>query len=190
MASIVLFVEDTYGVSFHRVILERLEEARKLPKGASRLVTVRRLPSKKCNERIYRGIAGYMLSREPDPHRWRVLVVIDSEGRAPEEAAERDVLAHVKGRAPIEVVVVEPRHEAWLCLGLGGERRICRQSPESSIERLAGRPYEKRMLATMAGRVDVGRLMREADFQAYVKALEKLLGRGGRGASSRRSAGV
>ena len=67
---------------------------------------------------------------------------------------------------------MEPRHEAWLCIGLGLDRAVCRARPEDALVRSRGaRVYEKRFLAQWAHQVDVERLRKEEDFQRYVEAL-------------------
>ena len=167
-----VFVEDTYGVSFHRLLLEYLRDKR----GFHDMPQVRRLPAKKCNPKIFNSIIGAII----ECRRWKVLVVIDQEThKTPREAAEKDFLRHVKKhRNRFQVAVVRPRHEAWLCIGLGLSRDKCRKDPESAIEGLIGKPYEKRFLSKANSladsRFDPARLEKENDFIRYVKALEWL----------------
>jgi len=167
-----VFVEDTYGVGFHRLLLEYIGG-----KGGLRgMPRVRRFPAKKCNPKIFNSIIGATIGCR----KWKVLVVIDQEThKTSEEAAEKDFLSHVKRhRNRFRVAVVQPRHEAWLCIGLGLGREKCREDPESAIERLIDKPYEKRFLSkagSLAGsRFDPARLEKEKDFIRYVKALEWL----------------
>ena len=73
-------------------------------------------------------------------------------------------------------MVVEPSHEAWLCIGLGFNRSSCRRNPVDTLVR--GRrvkSYEKRYLEKWAGEVDVQRLQGENDFKEYVNSLKWLL---------------
>ena len=118
-----LVVEDTYGVRFHNFIISWLIKNKFL---CDRYPKIRRLPAKKCNQALYRKIIGIVVSRNAE--NWKVLSVIDSEGRRPETAARQDILSHVKrnDRKRFRVVVVDPMHEAWACIGLGGQRRKCR----------------------------------------------------------------
>jgi len=74
-----IFVEDTYGVVFHREVLSRLLT----PSKAKRIV-VRRMPAKKCNPALRRKIAASILGAGEVAG---VIVVIDSEGRDPGTAA-------------------------------------------------------------------------------------------------------
>jgi len=160
-----VLVEDTYGVEFHRVLHEKLSlEPR--PR-------VERLPAKKCNPKIYKSIMGKLLGRPT----WQVLVVIDLEDHpSPGDAAQRDFCVHVRRRQErFRVAVAVPRHEAWLCTGLTGRIAECSSRPERVLETLLGRPYEKRDLARLAPRVEVGLLRARKDFQHYLELLEWLL---------------
>ncbi|MEM1611232.1 MAG: hypothetical protein QXQ57_06275 [Sulfolobales archaeon] len=124
-----IFVEDTYGVRFHRELIEKIRQRGVISFSSPE---VRRLPAGKCNRKIYDKIIGAILGSRD----WKVLVVIDSEGRDIEDARHKDFLVHVRNhRDRFRVWVVEPRHEAWLCLGLGGSSTICRSRPEDYIER-------------------------------------------------------
>lgn len=164
-----VFVEDTYGVDFHRRLIDHLHGEGRI----SILPRVRRLPAKKCNPKVFRSIRGATVGCR----RWRVLVVIDQEAHeTPRQAAERDFLRHVKkNRDRFRVVVVQPRHEAWLCIGLGLDRKKCRKSPESVIEAIIGEPYDKRFLSKLSSpferRFDPARLEGESDFSDYMEAL-------------------
>ncbi len=71
--------------------------------------------------------------------------------------------------------MVSPRHEAWLCIGLGLDRRACRIHPEDLIaDRRNLKSYEKRYLASLARNIDVAKLMNEPDFEEYIDALRWL----------------
>jgi len=85
---------------------------------------------------------------------------------------KREVLDHFKRyKQPLLVITVNPRHEAWLCIGLGGDRSSCRANPEREIERITRRSYEKYHLARYARRVEVERLLDLDDFREYLKVL-------------------
>jgi hypothetical protein len=161
-----VFVEDTYGVEFHEKLLSELSERRIV---SGRYVKVSRLPSWICNQTLRRkllartGLGGH-----------KTLIVIDSDGD-PESAVKR-VAGHLTDwPVPLRIVTVNPRHEAWLCIGLGLDRRNCRRDPEALIERAIGGKYRKNMLAKLARRVDAGNLFGEKDFSEYVNVLRELL---------------
>ena len=167
-----MFVEDTYGVVFHRILLDKLAANGILP-GSARRLPVRRMPSKKCNQALYRKIMGYFLRHED----WKTLIVIDSERRTASEAAETDVVRHFKRwRDRVRVAVVEPMHEAWLCIGLCEKTSRCRSDPVAKLTQCLGRFYEKRDLELLAGKVDIRRLLGEEDFRRYVDLVRWLLG--------------
>lgn len=111
---------------------------------------------------------------------WRILVVIDSEGRLPREAVENDIVWQVRRhRERFSVIAAVPRHEAWLCIGLGGDWGGCRSRPEGFLSRYAGRPYDcktKHLLAGLARGMDVCRLIGEEGFVEYLAGLCWLLG--------------
>jgi len=165
-----VFVEDTYGVQFHRYIVDRLIETGVVQ--GNYQPQIRRMPAKKCNHALYRKILGALLLYRS----WRAIIIIDSEGKPSNEAAENDVLSHFERyRDRVRVVVVEPRHEAWLCIGLGGEPLKCRRSPEDQLSMLLRRPYSKHLLATMSRHVGLERLISERDFREYIEALKWLM---------------
>lgn len=172
----IVAVEDTYGVRFHNTLISWLIGRGLL---CSKHPRVRRLPAKKCNHALYRKLAGIALASSPAS--WRILVVIDSEGRSAEEAAEQDVLSHVpeKFKQRFRVAVVEPFHEAWACLGLNGPRSTCRDKKGAIrfLERTLKGMYEKRMLEKIPAMktFDFARLQGEKDFEAYIKNLKWLL---------------
>ncbi|BES80978.1 hypothetical protein [Pyrodictium abyssi] len=174
---LIVFVEDSYGVEFHRVVLDKLYRAGLLHGG--RRPEVRHLPAKKCNPAVFRKMLGAVFREVRSGGAWRILV-IDSEGRPPREAVESDILRHVRRhRERFRVIAVVPRHEAWLCRGLGGDRGGCRSRPEGFLSRYAGRPYDrktKHLLAELARGMDVCRLIGEEDFVEYLAGLCWLLG--------------
>ena len=174
MISRYVFVEDTYGVDFHRFLLEKLivfdEELLREIQG--RMPVIRRLPAKKCNPAIAKKVRAVLFGQE----NWKMLVVIDTENRKVNESID-SVRRHFK-RSELKrtrLVTVHPRHEAWLCMGIGGDKKACRNDPESVISRLIRRRYEKYMLSSMANRVDIRRLLGENDFQKYVSLLKWLV---------------
>jgi hypothetical protein len=141
----IIKVEDSYGVDFHRELIEKLR-GRGLLGDAVYNPLVERLNTGKCNPKLVRTI----LSRLVGVNRLKVLFVVDSEGRA--DVAYNDILKHFERKPGVEglevkVVVVEPKHEAWLCIGLGGERKKCRSSPEEVISRIKNTQYSKRRLS-------------------------------------------
>ncbi len=173
-----VLVEDTYGAIFHRTLINKLIElceGRKLETESlcgntrTRKPRIRRLPAKKCNPAMANH-ARAIVAGSP----WRILVVIDSEGKpdAPDyfvrRRFRRDELDDIR------VVTVEPMHEAWLCIGLGGDRRICRRDPIQAVQRLLNSYYEKRMLAKLAPRIHVEILIGERDFDEYLDCLKWL----------------
>ena len=169
-----ILVEDYYGVVFHRELLKKILQSRGYVYNMPR---VDRLPAKKCNPALVVKVKAKLLgvaTRNP-----KIVVVIDSEGRSP-SVARRDVLDHFERdsflRGRVRVVTVEPRHEAWLCIGLGLDPRRCRSIPEELIARAKGlKSYEKHLLTRLAKDVDVERLMSCSDFSEYVSSLEWLL---------------
>jgi len=168
-----LLVEDTYGVKFHKAILEKLQEA--IGVNTQGLV-VRRVPAKECNEAITRKVKAILA---PDVRGSKVVIVVDSEGMNPDHAAGR-VTTHfeddklLSGR--VRVVVVIPRHESWLCIGLGLRASACRNHPEDAIVRARGlKSYSKEHLGKLAKHADVRKLMGEKDFRKYVDAIKWVL---------------
>lgn len=165
-----VFVEDTYGVFFHRALINKLAK-----NGDLELLVhppiVRRLPAKKCNQAISRKILAILI----DYPNWKIVTVIDSEYRRPGEAV-KDITLHFNDEQlkRLRVVVVHPMHEAWLCIGLGGKHHRCRDNPIEEIERIIGKPYEKYMLKTLARKIDIKLLLREKDFQNYIDCLQWL----------------
>ena len=170
-----ILVEDTYGVGFHRFLVEKLFENKVLledkPKSKPR-PRVRRLPAKKCNPSLSRKVRAILF----DHDLWKVLVVIDTEYRSLNKAL-RDVADHFteKELKNMRLVAVNPKHEAWLCIGIGGDRRACRSRPEDTISRIIGRPYEKYMLSSLTSRLNIEPLLTEEDFEEYVNALKWLI---------------
>jgi len=160
-----LLAEDTYGVEFHKAILNKL--------GLDPRPSVRRLPAKKCNPKIYKAIMGRVIGSAS----WRVLAVIDQESHpTPVAAAQSDFCVHIRRhKERFDVAVATPRHEAWLCTGLTGKVTECNSRPEDVLSKLLGRPYKKRDLARQAQRVELQYLMGRRDFREYVRKLEWLV---------------
>jgi len=169
----IIKVEDEHGVGFHRVLLEKLRE-RGVLSGSFHDPPIERLDAGKCNPKLARTILSRLLRVDS----LKVLFVIDSEGKT--NAAYNDVLKHFEkrsgaGRLNVEVVVVEPRHEAWLCIGLGGKREKCRSKPEEVISRIKNELYEKRRLSDWARDVEIEYLLDESDFKEYIQKVRWLL---------------
>jgi len=163
---VTVFAEDTYGVLFHRRLIGGLEDRGVIPGGR---VRVKRLPSWICNHSLRRK-----LSARVGVDEYKALIVVDSD-RDPVRARE-SVVRHLRDwSVPYSVVTVNPRHEAWLCIGIGLDARKCRRNPEALIERHTGRVYEKRMLSTLSTRVDVDYLLGKSDFRKYISELKRLL---------------
>ena len=167
----IMFVEDTYGKEFHMAIIRKLRETNEL--GPSVGIRVDSRPVRKCDVKLRRIILG---KREViEGELVKVLFVTDSEGKP---NAEDDLLSHFKnlpGNVHIRVVTVNPMHEAWLCIGLGGNKRVCRQDPVHALIRLRGNFYEKKYLGEWACQVDINSLMPEQDFREYLSALKWLI---------------
>jgi len=106
---------------------------------------------------------------------WKILFVIDSERLSAEEATNR-ILEHFKSkeRKRVRVAVVQPMHEAWLCIGLGGDRSKCRNDPIYELSKLLNKQYEKPFLAKYIDNINAERLRAEEDFKAYLVQLEWL----------------
>ncbi len=110
MVKKMMIVEDTYGVDFHRELLCKLG-------GINMNLEIRRLPTGKCNNALRRKVLANALSGSSMA--FKVIFVIDEEGKGMNNAVN-DVLMHMKELEDrIRVVVVQPRHETWLCIGLG-----------------------------------------------------------------------
>jgi len=105
------------------------------------------------------------------------VLVVDSEGLDVEEASRR-ILEHFKPeeKTSIRVTVVQPKHETWLCIGLGGDRPRCRDDPTYELSRLLNKPYdEKSLLAKYVELIDITKLLTEKDFKDYLNNLTWLL---------------
>jgi len=165
-----LLVEDAYGVEFHRKLVDTLVE-RAIVSCCCK-PRIERLPAGKCNQALRRKV----LAKVFDESSWRALIVIDSERKSIEEA-ERDILSHFgQGHSQyLKMVIVDPRHEAWLCIGMGLGRGSCRSDPEREISKAINADYEKHMLGKLATRVSIGLLLGEPDFQSYLEGLRWLL---------------
>ncbi len=166
----IVFAEDTYGKKFHMAIIRKLRENNELSPSVGIRVDSR--PVRKCDAKLRRIVLGRPEVIEGE--RVKVLFVIDSEGKL---NAEDDVLMHfsdLPDNVLVKVVTVIPMHEAWLCIGLGGDKRVCRQDPIGALIRLRG-GYDKRYLGEWASQVDIGNLMPEQDFGEYLSALRWLV---------------
>ena len=139
---------------------------------------IRRMHAKKCNPALSRKTRALVYSFRL----WRSLFIIDSEGRKLGEAVG-DVTSHFSRYEleNIRVVVVKPRHESWLCIGLGGSRNQCRSRPEEALVRmlidrgLRIKYYEKSMLTRFAKQINIDLLLSENDFREYIEGLRWLL---------------
>ena len=165
----IIYVEDTYGEGFHRKILEKLKKVGLV--ASSLNPRVERLPAGKCNTALRRKVLAKAAAASGAA--LKVVFVVDSEGNP--EAPYSAVLRHFE-EAPLvvsaKVVSVDPRHEAWLCIGLGGDRRGCRVSPEEVLSRLRRTRYEsKRYLEEWANGIEVRYLLNEPDFRSYLECL-------------------
>ncbi len=167
----IILVEDTYGIDFHRSIIHRLYGKNQL-----RGLSIKRIPAKECNPSIARKVKAMLLDK--DRSAWKVLIVVDSEGRRPEYVAKR-VMEHFEGDKDqylkVKVTVINPCHEAWLCIGLGIGRAACRSDPKAAIERISNTIYSKRYLAQWAEKMDISRLEKEGDFRKYRELLDQLI---------------
>ncbi|WP_231818735.1 hypothetical protein [Thermoproteus tenax] len=167
-------MEDQHGVEFHQRLIEKLQNSGIVPHSLA--PKIERIPTGLCNSSLGRKIAARLFGLE----RWRILFVIDSEGEEKRAAADARVLRHLRSHESlrdrldnVRVVVVHPRHEKWLCMGLGG--RSCNSDPESELDRILGRVYKKDELAKQAGRLNVEGLMSDGDFREYIEGLRWLL---------------
>ena len=166
-----VFVEDYHGVDFHNALIKKLIENSFLSKDSMKRITVKRMPSKKCNPALRSKVSAVVNSRGEK----KVLMVIDSEGHRPNEAKHLFIERHFRSQKGYElrVAVLEPKHEAWLCIGLTGKKRTrgCRHEPEAILSRMFGRPYEKHMLGEQAHNIDLEWLIGERDFKEYFQLL-------------------
>ncbi len=168
-----MYAEDQYGDYFHYTLIRKLFNISVLDKHLSHhMPKILRMPAKKCNHKLYKAVVPKVVFS----NKWRILFVIDSEGRR-DEIAERDVIDHFPDMFlnNIRVVVVRPMHDAWLCIGLGGKSSKCRNDPKKTLEKILGRPYTKDQLARLADKVDAQRLLEEDDFKEYIDGLKWLM---------------
>jgi len=102
-----LLVEDSYGVEFHKNIIDILVEGAIV--GCCCKPRIERLPTGKCNQALRRKVLAKVFNQPS----WKALIIIDSE-RKPVEEAERDILSHFgqEHSRHLKVVVVDPMHEA------------------------------------------------------------------------------
>jgi len=157
-----IFVEDTYGVAFHRELLRKM--------GVDG-VEVHRLPTGKCDGALERKVKARIVGVDS----FKIVFVVDRENRPVGEARD-SLLRHLTDhllRGNTRIVVVDPRHEAWLCIGLGLDAAKCRTSPEEAIQRVRGE-YDKYRLGEWARYVDVRHLAGEPDFRDYADAIRWL----------------
>jgi len=165
-----IFVEDFYGSDFHKKLLDKLKTLNIIK--WSKNPKIFRIPTTGCNQALTRKV----LARVVGASSWNMLFVIDSERLSAEEAKNR-ILEHfkLKERKRIRVSVVQPMHEAWLCIGLGGDRSNCRDDPIYELSKLLNKQYEKPFLAKFVDNMDVKKLQAEEDFKAYLDQLEWLI---------------
>ncbi len=166
-----IFVEDSYGVDFHKKLLEKLRASNIIHLSSN--PKIYRMPTTGCNQALARKVMARLLGVSS----WRILFVIDSERLSMEDASKR-VLEHFKPeqRSWVRVAIVQPMHEAWLCLGMGGDRSKCRDDPRDELSRLLDRPYDdKSLLAEHVKYIEIAKLLAEEDFKAYLEHLKWLL---------------
>jgi type II secretory pathway component GspD/PulD (secretin) len=163
-----VFVEDTYGIQFHRVIMEKLKDIGVL--GNDFNPKIERLPTGKCNP----GLRSKIIARTD--REAKVLIIIDTESNLNKvKSCIEEIFKEVPDNIRIDTIYVDPKHESWLCIGLGGDRVKCRQDPEHELRRLKSvRDYSKDYLSKWAKDVDVSRLRGETDFKDYENKLKQL----------------
>ncbi len=144
---------------------------------STRLV-IQRMPAKKCNHSLGRKT----LAKVFDYDKWKILFIIDSEGKG--DNAIYDVIDHIRDEFldNIRVVVIDPRHEKWLCIGIGGSHAKCSSDPENEIMRilrgqrgLRVKSYSKDFLSRHANKININVLLREKDFREYLNAIKWLI---------------
>jgi len=160
-----LLVEDTYGVEFHRHIVEELINRNVIAGFKPR---IERIPAGLCNQALYRKV----LAKVFNCSIWRVLFLIDIEDRDINEA-EASVKSHFKQEycPNIRIIAIHPKHEAWLCIGIGLNKQKCRADSISEIQRSRNLVYDKHLLADLAGQINIDNLLLENDFREYVNSL-------------------
>jgi len=82
-----IFVEDSYGIDFHRKLLEKLKTSNLI--NVSSNPKIFRIPTTGCNQALVRKTK----ARIARVSQWRILFVIGSEGLSIEEASRR-ILEH------------------------------------------------------------------------------------------------
>ncbi len=164
-----MFVEDVYGVDFHRILLEKLF-SQNLLNGCR--PAIYRFPSKKCNQSLSRKVRARLL----DCSNWKIVFVLDSEYRD-RDIASRDIIDHFNKEElkNMRLVVIHPMHEAWLCIGLGGKRNACRNNPIEEIMKITNRYYTKPELSRLVNRVNIRLLLSEQDFIEYIEVVKWLM---------------
>jgi hypothetical protein len=164
-----VFVEDTYGIQFHRIIMEKLKDIGVL--GNDFNPKIERLPTGKCNP----GLRSKIIARI-DREDAKALIIIDTESNPNKvKSCIEEIFKRIPDNIRIDTVYVDLKHESWLCIGLGGDRVKCRQDPEHELRRLKNvRDYSKDYLSKWAKDVDVSRLQGENDFKDYENKLKQL----------------
>jgi len=162
-----VFVKDTYGVQFHRIIVEKLKDIGVL--GNDFNPRIERLPTGKCNP----GLRGKIIARiyREDAN---ALIIIDTESNLNKvKSCIEEIFKGIPKNIRIDTVYVDLKHESWLRIGLGGDRIKCRQDPEHELRRLKNvRDYSKDYLSKWTKDVDVSRLQGENDFKDYENKLK------------------
>lgn len=175
MAVKYIFVEDSHGPCFHFSIINYLYQKGFLSGDKPR---IKRFPAKKCNRALVKKIKGVLVGIKD----WKILFVIDSEYRG--SSVWKDLLKHFRSREldSIRALCIDPMHEAWLCIGLGGKRNKCRSRPKDEIEKIIGKPYDKYMLCKIVKNMDrkrlnsfINNLLNEQDFREYIDHLKWLI---------------
>ncbi len=126
---------------------------------------------------------------------------VDSEREDPDKVRERvrnDVTNNLRvygltERVEVEIVVVNPKHETWLCIGILCSTdenmrqfnecvRECVQDPEHYIQRVKRRLYRKALLAKYAESININSLIRASEltgnlisFKRYIDTLRWLI---------------
>jgi len=165
-----VLVEDVYGVGFHKQLLTKLGYSKDMPR-------IERIPAKECNPALVRKVKAKLL-RLGNPRDAKILVALDTENQEPEHVKQRVLIhfrkdPHLNNR--IQVVAVEPKHDTWLCIGLGLDPHQCKIIPEHLIARSRGlKSYSKEHLGKLARYMDPQKLAKQKDFKEYLEAIKWL----------------
>jgi len=169
-----IVVEDTYGVGFHKKILNKLYSSNLI---SCRDFIVKRIDPGPCNHAFIRKLKGHALRK--GCNKVQTLFVIDVESTYKRE--ESDILNHFKhgNKSPIKlfnpyIVLVNPNHEKWLCIGLLGNLRRCKNNFRHIFRQSFQREYKKMYLDTMAEKVEIRNLVKDKDFSRYLSILRKM----------------